>query len=157
MASRQDWPSHKCCTAAAPLPGRPVAIPQTPQWIKNNKKEDGAQSKVNLETVEHLERLALVNFNSAAGVERLEHAIALAEQLDAVDTTGVEPMATVLEDQELYLRDDVVTEGYCAEEVLRNAVKTCEDYFVAPPGNIPLSPKSGAQLRETDAVSEEDR
>ncbi|XP_071499797.1 glutamyl-tRNA(Gln) amidotransferase subunit C, mitochondrial-like [Diadema antillarum] len=138
----------QCCTVAPPA----APIPQTSQWIKNNKKD-----KVNLETVEHLERLALVNFNNAAGVERLEHAIALAEQLDAVDTTGVEPMATVLEDQELYLRDDVITEGYCAEEVLRNAVKTCEDYFVAPPGNIPLSPKSGAQLREIDAVSDKDR
>jgi len=31
-----------------------------------------------------------------------------------------------------------VTEGDCKEEILRNASKVEEDYFVAPPGNIPL-------------------
>lgn len=36
------------------------------------------------------------------------------------------------------LRDDEVTEGDCKEDILRNASLTEEDYFVAPPGNIPL-------------------
>ena len=57
------------------------------------------QIKVDTATIEHLERMALVNFGNVAGIERLEHAIALAEQLDDVDTTGVEPMASVLEDR----------------------------------------------------------
>lgn len=55
-----------------------------------------------------------------------------------VDTTGIEPMDSVLEDRSLYLRKDEVTEGNCREEVMKNAAKTCEDYFVAPPGNIAL-------------------
>ena len=37
--------------------------------------------------------------------------------------------------RELYLRGDEVTEGKCRPEILQNAVKTEEDYFVAPPGN----------------------
>jgi hypothetical protein len=31
-----------------------------------------------------------------------------------------------------------VTEGNCKAEILANAAITEEDYFVAPPGNIPL-------------------
>lgn len=34
----------------------------------------------------------------------------------------------------LYLRDDVVTDGNCLKDVMRNATKTLEDYYVAPPG-----------------------
>ena len=36
--------------------------------------------------------------------------------------------------RELYLRNDEVTEGNCRPEILQNAVKTEEDYFVAAPG-----------------------
>lgn len=36
----------------------------------------------------------------------------------------------------LYLREDQVTDGNCQQAVLSNAVKTIEDYFVAPPGNM---------------------
>lgn len=34
----------------------------------------------------------------------------------------------------LYLRDDVVTDGNCLKDVMRNATKTLEDYYAAPPG-----------------------
>ena len=47
-------------------------------------------------------------------------------------------MYTLLEDETLRLREDIVTEGDCREEILANAAKVEEDYFVAPPGNIPL-------------------
>lgn len=32
------------------------------------------------------------------------------------------------------MRDDVVTDGNCLKDVMRNATKTLEDYYVAPPG-----------------------
>lgn len=38
----------------------------------------------------------------------------------------------------LYLRSDKVAEGGCAEELLQNSNHVVEEYFVAPPGNIPL-------------------
>lgn len=38
----------------------------------------------------------------------------------------------------LYLRKDDVTEGNCTKELLKNAREKVEEYFVAPPGNIPL-------------------
>ncbi|KAH0516946.1 Glutamyl-tRNA(Gln) amidotransferase subunit C, mitochondrial [Microtus ochrogaster] len=94
--------------------------------------------RVPAEKIEHLERLALVNFGSREAVARLEKAIAFAEQLHAVDTDGVEPLESVLENRCLYLRSDNVAEGNCAEELLQNSSHVVEEYFVAPPGNISL-------------------
>lgn len=42
----------------------------------------------------------------------------------------------------LYLRKDEVTEENCQKDILRNAIITEDDYFVAPPGNIPLESKA---------------
>uniref|UniRef100_A0A8C3LCI4 Glutamyl-tRNA(Gln) amidotransferase subunit C, mitochondrial n=1 Tax=Chrysolophus pictus TaxID=9089 RepID=A0A8C3LCI4_CHRPC len=55
-----------------------------------------------------------------------------------VNTEGVESLDSVLEDRCLYLREDDVTEGSCTAELLKNAREKVEEYFVAPPGNIPL-------------------
>lgn len=55
--------------------------------------------RVSAAVVEHLERLALVNFGSREAVARLEKAVAFADQLHAVDTDGVEPLESVLEDR----------------------------------------------------------
>ncbi|XP_064582840.1 glutamyl-tRNA(Gln) amidotransferase subunit C, mitochondrial isoform X1 [Zonotrichia leucophrys gambelii] len=96
------------------------------------------RQKVSVEVLQHLEHLALVDFRDAEGVERLQKAIQFADQLHEVNTDGVEPMDSVLEDRCLYLREDDVTEGNCTKELLENAREKVEEYFVAPPGNIPL-------------------
>ncbi|KAF6081223.1 glutamyl-tRNA amidotransferase subunit C [Phyllostomus discolor] len=103
-----------------------------------SKAEPQESGRVTAEVIEHLERLALVDFGSQEAVARLETAIAFADRLREVDTDGVEPMESVLEDRCLYLRSDNVVEGNCAEELLQNSRRVVEDYFVAPPGNIPL-------------------
>lgn len=97
-----------------------------------------ARGRITGEVIEHLERLALVDFGSQEAVARLEKAVAFADRLRAVDTDGVQPMESVLEDRCLYLRSDNVVEGNCAEELLQNSHRVMEEYFVAPPGNIPL-------------------
>ena len=49
-------------------------------------------------------------------------------------------MYTVLENESLPLRPDEIGKNLPSrEEILSTAVLTEEDYFVAPPGNIPLS------------------
>lgn len=68
----------------------------------------------------------------------LEDSIEFASKILDIDTTDIEPLYTVLEDQPLQLRDDVVTDGNIQADILRNARITEEEYFVAPPGNIPL-------------------
>ena len=70
----------------------------------------------------------------------MEEAINFAEPIQDLDTTGVEPMYTVLENECLNLRADELEKNLPSrEEILSNAVLTEEDYFVAPPGNIPLT------------------
>ena len=44
--------------------------------------------------------------------------------------------------RDLFLEADQVTDGNILEDILKNAALTEEDYFVAPPGNIPLEPKA---------------
>ncbi|XP_046698315.1 glutamyl-tRNA(Gln) amidotransferase subunit C, mitochondrial-like [Silurus meridionalis] len=113
-------------------------VPQFPTWEPVSEKQLPPPTKVSVDLVDKLERLALVDFGSQEGVECLEKAIRFADQLHVVDTEGVEPMDSVLEDRVLYLREDTVTEGNCAEGLLQLSRVTEEEYFVAPPGNIPL-------------------
>ncbi|MFN6953287.1 MAG: Asp-tRNA(Asn)/Glu-tRNA(Gln) amidotransferase subunit GatC [Acetobacteraceae bacterium] len=56
------------------------------------------------------------------------------EQLQAVDTDGIEPMAGGAPEgaAPLPMRDDVVTEGGIAERILANAPDREGDYFAVP-------------------------
>lgn len=71
-------------------------------------------------------------------MKTLEDSIEFASKIFHVDTTNVEPMYFVHEDQYLALRDDVVTEGNVREDLLANAPINDDICFVAPPGNIPV-------------------
>ena len=53
------------------------------------------------------------------------------EQLNEVDVDGVEPMTSNVH-QPLRLRDDVVTDGNRVAEVLGNAPKSADGFFVVP-------------------------
>ncbi len=53
------------------------------------------------------------------------------EQLEEVDTTGIEPLASVNE-HPLTWREDKVTDGEMNEEVLKNAPEISGDFFVVP-------------------------
>ena len=53
------------------------------------------------------------------------------EQLNEVDTAGVEPMTTAIHTP-LPMREDVVTEGGDPELILANAPKTVSHFFVVP-------------------------
>lgn len=113
-------------------------IPKVP--VKPPKFE--GKVTIDQDTILHLERLSLVNFANADGLRRLEEAIEFAQPLKEVNTANIEPMYTVLDDQTLRLAEDdpnAEINGNCSrKEILRNAQLTEEDYFVAPPGNIPL-------------------
>ncbi|XP_044590761.1 glutamyl-tRNA(Gln) amidotransferase subunit C, mitochondrial [Cotesia glomerata] len=95
--------------------------------------------KISRETIGKLERLSLVDFGNEAGIKRLEAAIKFAEQLRSLKIDdSIKPMYCVLENENLRLRHDKVTDGNYRKKILKNAVLTEEEYFVAPPGNIPL-------------------
>ena len=70
---------------------------------------------------EELERLA----------PQLSNIIGFVEQLSELDTDHVEPLANVV-DITLPLREDVVNDGNCAEDILANAPEETQGYFVVP-------------------------
>ncbi|XP_041793637.1 glutamyl-tRNA(Gln) amidotransferase subunit C, mitochondrial [Chelmon rostratus] len=127
-------------------------VPQFATWEPVPEDQLPPPTQIPADLVDKLERLALVDFRTKQGLDCLEKAIRFADQLHVVDTTGVEPMDSVLEDRALYLRNDAVTEEDCAEELLPLAKNTVEEYFVAPPGNIPLPAreKRAAMLKHSE-------
>ena len=115
------------------------AIPRLPVPSVFKRPEKSAKVIIDSATIQHLERISLVDFANVRGIERLEEAIELAEVIKSVDTTGIEPMYSILEDESLYIRDDVAEPPNCRKELMGIASETEEEYFVAPQGNIPLS------------------
>ncbi|VDN01440.1 unnamed protein product [Thelazia callipaeda] len=101
--------------------------------------------------ITHLERLSLVRFSDEQAIYNLKQAVSYANQLKLVDTTGIEPLETLLENIPCPLRDDIVDEDVMTKnEVLMNAAKTVEDYFVTPPGNIPLEESDKQYLEKIE-------
>lgn len=90
--------------------------------------------QVDQATVKRIARLARIKVSAeeAEGLEKeLSGILAWVEQLEEVDTTGVEPMTRVVP-IELKKRKDVVDDGEIADDVTRNAPETRDHFFVVP-------------------------
>ena len=81
--------------------------------------------------IAHLARIAVAE-------EEVEHLrgeinaiLAFVEQLDEVDVTGVEPMTSVTP-MAMKKRQDVVTDGGKAEDIVANAPETADNFFLVP-------------------------
>ncbi|CAG4980017.1 unnamed protein product [Colias eurytheme] len=111
-------------------------IPHSP--INTIENTENKKPKLDSNTIALLERLSLVKCDTNEGVTVLEDSIDFANKILHINTDNVDPLYSVLEDENLSLRNDVITQGNCQEDILKNAVITEDDYFVAPPGNIPL-------------------
>lgn len=81
--------------------------------------------------VARLARLALSDAEIATMVPELNNILNWVEQLAEVDTSGVEPLTAVI-DNELRLRDDVVNDGDVREAVLKNAPDAQHGFFAVP-------------------------
>lgn len=80
-------------------PKRKHLVPQTPVKSKIDPNKLPPKTYIDAETITLLERLSLVDCANREGIETLEAAIEFADQIHQVDTTGVEPLVTVLEDK----------------------------------------------------------
>ncbi|KAG5877046.1 hypothetical protein JTB14_006526 [Gonioctena quinquepunctata] len=145
---------HFCIAAKLPLETnsqnkRFVPLERAKSKIDPNKLP--SKTKIDADTVALLERLSLVDCESRKAIETLETALEFADQILQVDTTNVEPLITVLEDIPLRVREDEVTDGNCKAGVLTNSALTEEDYFVAPPGNIPLESREDLLYEKDNA------
>ena len=104
----------------------------------NQNINSSVQEEIDPQTIQLLERLSLVDLSSKEALETLQKGIQFANKIQNINTDNIEPLYTVLEHQDLQLRPDVVLEGNCRQQILSNSKVTDEDYFVSPPGNIPL-------------------
>ena len=81
--------------------------------------------------IARLARIAVPEAELAPLAGELSHILRWIEQLNEVDTDGVEPMTTSVA-MRLPMRDDVVTEGGDPAKVLGNAPRSEKGFFVVP-------------------------
>lgn len=81
--------------------------------------------------VARLTRIAVPDDRLEPLAEELTAIMGWIEQLNEVDVDGVEPMTSVV-DATLPMRDDVVTDGNIQDQVLANAPKSEDGFFVVP-------------------------
>jgi aspartyl-tRNA(Asn)/glutamyl-tRNA(Gln) amidotransferase subunit C len=89
---------------------------------------------IDVETVRKVAKLARIAEPEArlqALAQELSGILAWIEQLEEVDTDGVEPMTSVVA-AKLPMRDDVVTDGGVRDAILLNAPKADKGFFVVP-------------------------
>ena len=85
-------------------------------------------------TVRRIARLARIKITEEEGkglVKELSGILNWVEQLREVDTSAVEPMTRVVP-IELKKREDAVTDGGKAQDILKNAPMSEDGFFVVP-------------------------
>ena len=85
-------------------------------------------------TVRRIARLARIKITDAEakGLEaELSGILDWVEQLKEVDTASVEPMTRVVA-QDMKMRQDTVTDGAKADDIVANAPMTEDHFFVVP-------------------------
>ncbi len=107
----------------------------SPSRLKNIKKSKGSLTmsltKQDVAKVARLARIQMDDDKLEELVPQLSNIIGFVEQLSEVNTDNVEPLASVV-NIDLRLREDEVTDGGYAKEVLANAPEELEGYFVVP-------------------------
>jgi aspartyl-tRNA(Asn)/glutamyl-tRNA(Gln) amidotransferase subunit C len=89
---------------------------------------------VDIETVRRvarLARIAVTEEEAARMAGELNQILGFVEQLNEVDVSGVEPMTSVIP-MAIKKRQDVVTDGNKAADIVANAPATAENFFLVP-------------------------
>jgi len=79
-----------------------------------------------------LSRLRIPDENADEMVGEIQKIIGWVDQLKDVNTDGVAPMNSVVEDMMLPEREDVVTDGNIRDEILANAPDKLDEFFLVP-------------------------
>ncbi|WP_442597784.1 Asp-tRNA(Asn)/Glu-tRNA(Gln) amidotransferase subunit GatC [Neobacillus sp. D3-1R] len=91
-------------------------------------------SRISLDEVKHvahLARLAITEDETEKFTKQLDSIITFAEQLNELDTEGIEPTTHVLNMKNI-LREDKAAKGLSREEVLKNAPDHQDGQFKVP-------------------------
>lgn len=81
--------------------------------------------------VAHLARIAVTAEDAERMTGELNAILGFVEQLNEVDVTGVEPMTSVMP-MAMRQRDDEVTDGDKAADIVANAPASEENFFLVP-------------------------
>ncbi|WP_299864161.1 Asp-tRNA(Asn)/Glu-tRNA(Gln) amidotransferase subunit GatC [uncultured Hoeflea sp.] len=81
--------------------------------------------------VAHLARIAVTEDDARRMEGELNAILGFVEQLSEVDVEGVEPMTSVMP-MAMKKREDVVTDGSKAEDIVANAPETTDHFFLVP-------------------------
>ena len=88
-------------------------------------------TKDDVRKVARLSRIAVSGQHVEELVGELNGILSWIDQLNEVDIDGVEPMTSVVETT-LPMREDIVTDGDIQDQVLANAPRTEDGFFVVP-------------------------
>jgi aspartyl-tRNA(Asn)/glutamyl-tRNA(Gln) amidotransferase subunit C len=81
--------------------------------------------------IAHLARIAVADDEVEHLKGELNAMLAFVEQLNEVNVEGVEPMTSVTP-MVMKSREDVVTDGEIADDIVKNAPATQDHYFMVP-------------------------
>ena len=81
--------------------------------------------------IAHLARIAVADDEAEHLQGEINAILAFVEQLSEVNVEGIEPMTSVTP-MAMKSRDDVVTDGGIAEDIVRNAPATADHFFLVP-------------------------
>ncbi len=81
--------------------------------------------------IAHLARIAVKDDEVEHLKGELNAMLAFVEQLSEVNVDGVEPMTSVMP-MAMKMRDDVVTDGGIADDIVKNAPATEDNFFLVP-------------------------
>ena len=101
-----------------------------PLSIQSIRHTSDEKFPVDSKMLRKLESLSKLSFpDDQKSITFFKNNLEFVAKLDKVDTSGVEPMYSTMEDQELQMREDM-PEIQCVEGALRNAKIKEEDFFV---------------------------
>ena len=82
-----------------------------------------------MENVCILAKLSLSEEEKEKAKAEMQKMLDYVEKLDELDTSEVEPMSHIFQDENVF-REDVVVESYDSEEILKNAPEQAESHFL---------------------------
>lgn len=103
------------------------------QAIENTDNNLSKKSVIDERTITRIEKLALVGFEYKRSKQILEEAITFTERLRTaqIDET-VHPMYSTLQNEHIYLREDILQQDVDRQGILKNAAVLEAEYFVTP-------------------------
>jgi len=81
--------------------------------------------------IAHLARIAVADDEVSRLQGEINAVLAFVEQLNEVNVDGVEPMTSVTP-MKMKQREDVVTDGEIADDIVKNAPATDDHFFLVP-------------------------